>query len=185
MNTNNKYSFETVEISDIPDIDLYMDQVTTFIDTKLSCYKRSADDKVLTKTMINNYAKGKLFPPPQKKKYTRNHIMLLIIIYHLKSILSINDIYLLLSPINAELNENSSSKMLEEVYGEFLSMQKSVRDSEIKSALDLKELKEVFDMNKHDNGKIEKILHVLTLSFFANTEKRLAEKIIDTDFKNK
>ena len=61
-------NFETVELSDIPDIELYMDQVTTFIDAKLSCYKRNKDDKILTKTMINNYAKGKLFPPPQKKK---------------------------------------------------------------------------------------------------------------------
>ncbi len=179
------YDFETIEINDIPNIDLYMDQVTTFIDTKLSCYKRNFDDKVLTKTMINNYAKGKLFPPPQKKKYTRSHIMLLIIIYHLKSILSINDIYLLLSPINTELSENSNSKMLENVYKNFLKMQKSVQSATLNSAVDFEEIKKIFEVGDHDIDKIENILYVLTLSFFANTEKRLAEKIIDNSFKNK
>ena len=75
-----------IELNDIPNIDLYMDQVTTFMETKLSGYKRNEKDKILTKTMINNYAKARLFPPPVKKKYTKNHVMILIIIYHLKNI---------------------------------------------------------------------------------------------------
>ena len=57
----------TVTIESIPNIDLYMDQVTTFIETALFGYKRNKEDKILTKTMINNYAKAKIFPPPQKK----------------------------------------------------------------------------------------------------------------------
>lgn len=78
-----------VEIADIPKIDLYMDQVTTFMDQALTPYKRSSDGKVLTKTMINNYTKAKVLPPPVKKKYGRMHIMLLIMIFHLKTVLSI------------------------------------------------------------------------------------------------
>ena len=62
----------------IPNIDLYMDQVTTFMDEHLVKTKRYPDDKVLTKTMINNYAKNNLLPPPNKKKYSRQHILLLI-----------------------------------------------------------------------------------------------------------
>ena len=77
---------------DIPNIDLYMDQVTTFMDTQLSSTKRYADDKILTKTMINNYAKNNLLPPPVKKKYSKDHLLLLIFIYYFKSILSIKDI---------------------------------------------------------------------------------------------
>ena len=69
-------SHTIVPIESIPNIDLYMDQVTTFIETSLSGCKRSKNDKILTKTMINNYAKAKIFPPPQKKKYTKNHVML-------------------------------------------------------------------------------------------------------------
>ena len=96
---NESIKEETIELSDIPNIDLYMDQVTTFMEESLKSYKRYPVDKVLTKTMINNYAKAKLFPSPLKKKYTKNHLMLLVIIYHLKSILSINDINKLLKPI--------------------------------------------------------------------------------------
>ena len=84
---------------DIPNIDLYMDQVTTFMDTQLSSTKRYADDKILTKTMINNYAKNNLLPPPVKKKYSKDHLLLLIFIYYFKSILSIKDIETLLKPM--------------------------------------------------------------------------------------
>ena len=54
---------------DIPNIDLYMDQVTTFMDAQLASTKRYKEDKILTKTMINNYAKNNLLPPPVKKEY--------------------------------------------------------------------------------------------------------------------
>ena len=71
-------SSNIIEIEDIPNIDLYMDQVTTFMDKCLAQYKRYDDDKVLTKTMINNYTKAKIFPAPIKKKYSRLFIILLI-----------------------------------------------------------------------------------------------------------
>ena len=50
-------SFEFIELSQIPDIDLYMDQITTFFEDKLKSTKRTKDDKIFTKTMINNYTK--------------------------------------------------------------------------------------------------------------------------------
>ena len=77
-------SVTRINPSDIPAIDLYMDQVTTFMDTHLSASKRFGEDKILTKTMINNYAKNNLLPPPEKKKYSKNHILLLIFIYYFK-----------------------------------------------------------------------------------------------------
>src|SRR5699024_2328232 len=88
-----------IKPEDIPGIDLYMDQVTTFMDSQLSSSRRYEDDKILTKTMINNYAKNHLLPPPEKKKYSREHMLLLIFIYYFKSILSINDIQSLLAPL--------------------------------------------------------------------------------------
>ena len=83
----------------IPDIALYMDQLTSFMDSELSTCKRYPDDKLLTKTMINNYAKNDLIPPPEKKKYSKEHLLLLIYIYYLKSFLSISDIHEILNPI--------------------------------------------------------------------------------------
>ena len=76
-----------VKPEDIPNIDLYMDQVTKFMDEHLQSSKRHDDDKVLTKTMINNYAKNNLLPPPEKKKYSKEHVLLLIFIYYFKNMI--------------------------------------------------------------------------------------------------
>ncbi|MPM62015.1 hypothetical protein SDC9_108880 [bioreactor metagenome] len=162
-----------------------MDQVTTFMETKLSAYKRSKDDKILTKTMINNYAKAKLFPAPVKKKYNRNHLMLLVIIYHLKSVLSINDIDILLKPITTELTTNAKSKTLEVVYSNFLIIQKSIKTSELGHSLANKQILEALDIDQSMKNieTIENILLVLILAIFSNTEKRLAEKVLDMKFK--
>ena len=69
-----------VKSREIPGIDLYMDQVTTFMDEHLKDTRRHPEDKVLTKTMINNYAKNNLLPPPVKKKYSKDHMLMLIFI---------------------------------------------------------------------------------------------------------
>ena len=72
---------EYIKSEDIPNIDLYMDQVLTFMDRKLrSAVRPQTEDRILTKTMINNYAKNDLLPPPVKKKYSKEHVLLLIFI---------------------------------------------------------------------------------------------------------
>ena len=177
-------SMDIIDITDIPDIDLYMDQVTTFMETKLSSFKRNKDDKILTKTMINNYAKAKIFPSPVKKKYNKNHIMMLILIYHLKYMLSINDIKKLLSPVTEELNQNPSSSVLENLYRSFVEIQK------ISSSFTLSDLLkgDVFEQlekklpKSKNSATIKNILVVLILSMFSNKEKSIAEKIIDNSF---
>ncbi len=90
---------EYIPAQDIPDIGLYMDQVTTFMESKLDSSRRYPDDKIMTKTMINNYTKNHLIPPSVKKKYSRDHMFFIIIIYYLKTILSISDIKQLLTPL--------------------------------------------------------------------------------------
>lgn len=92
--------FPTIRTADIPGIDLYMDQVTTFLQENLRGLSRDPeDDKFLTKTMINNYVKNKVLIPPVKKKYSREHMMLLIMIYYMKSFLSIGDIRSITAPV--------------------------------------------------------------------------------------
>ena len=89
--------------ANIPNIDLYMDQVTTFMEEQLKSTKRYKEDKILTKTMINNYAKNNLLPPPVKKKYTKEHVLVLIFVYYFKNLLSIKDIEILLKPLPPHL----------------------------------------------------------------------------------
>ena len=86
-----------------------MDQVTTFMDKQMASSKRYEDDKVLTKTMINNYAKNNLLPSPEKKKYTKEHLLVLTFIYYLKVSLSIKDIEMLLRPVTDRYFHTDSS----------------------------------------------------------------------------
>ena len=89
-----------IKASMLPDLDLYVDQITTFLTRHLAKTIRFEDDKIMTKTMINNYTKNHLLPPSDKKKYSREHVFLLIMIYYLKSMLSISDIQSLLEPLS-------------------------------------------------------------------------------------
>ncbi|NDO46027.1 DUF1836 domain-containing protein [Clostridium sp. MD294] len=177
-------SYDIVPIETIPNIDLYMDQVTTFIESALSGCKRNKNDKILTKTMINNYAKAKIFPPPLKKKYTKNHIMLLIMIYHLKSILSISDISRLLKPVTEELTKNMQSPLLEMIYSDFVELQKQ-NQKNIAMVLENNYIENTIaspQYHQYENETIQNIIVVLQLVIQSNTEKRIAEKILDAHF---
>lgn len=90
---------QKININEFPEIDLYMDQVIQLFESKLSSLKRNDDDKILTKTMINNYAKAKLFMKIKNKKYTKEHLILMSLIYELKGVLSINDTKTVLNEI--------------------------------------------------------------------------------------
>ncbi|MBM6860203.1 DUF1836 domain-containing protein, partial [Clostridium saudiense] len=108
-----------IPMDDIPEIDLYMDQVTQLFEGELSSLKRTEDEKILTKTMVNNYAKGKLLLPIKNKKYTKEHILLMSLIYNLKGALSINDIKLSLNEIIDSFSKDESYP-LRELYSTFL-----------------------------------------------------------------
>ena len=172
-----------VEIADIPKIDLYMDQVTTFMDQALAPYKRLSDGKVLTKTMINNYTKAKVLPPPVKKKYGRTHIMLLIMIFHLKSVLSIKDIATLFQPIFALPTKEDAEKQTEKIYAGFIYLQKATltymqasAEGIIDDTLFQQEIMADYD------EEMKKIMLILLLAIRANAEKHLAEKVLDLYF---
>ena len=172
-----------VEIADIPKIDLYMDQVTTFMDQALTPYKRSSAGKVLTKTMINNYTKAKVLPPPVKKKYGRMHIMLLIMIFHLKSVLSIKDIATLFQPIFALPTKEDAEKQTEKIYAGFIYLQKATltymqasAEGIIDDTLFQQEIMADYD------EEMKKIMLIFLLAIRANAEKHLAEKVLDLYF---
>ena len=120
-------SLTRVHPSEIPGIDLYMDHVTTFMDSHLNTSKWLGEDKILTKTMINNYAKNNLLPPPVKKRYSKNHLLMLILIYYFKNVISFRDIEQLFSPISEHHFSHGSSPELEELYNEIFSLEKGQR----------------------------------------------------------
>ena len=119
-----------VKADEIPDIDLYMDQVTTFMDSHLKDMRRHPGDKVLTKTMINNYAKNNLLPSPVKKKYSKDHMLMLVFIYYFKNLLSFSDIEELFRPITSKHFSGQTSQLsLEDIYNEVFTLEKGEMDN--------------------------------------------------------
>lgn len=165
----------------IPNIDLYMDQITSFMDTQLADSKRRDDDKLLTKTMINNYTKNDLLPPPNKKKYSKEHLLTLILIYYMKNILSINDIHTILNPITDKYFGNTDGYDMADIYAEIF------RIEEEESTKILKEFskkygiaKDTFkDFPEEEQEELQTFSFICLLSFDIYMKKRLIEKIVD------
>ena len=135
--------FPYISDSDIPYIDLYMDQVTTFMEEQLHDTRRSPDDKILTKTMINNYAKNHLLPPPIRKKYSREHILMLVFIYYFKGFLSLQDIHSLAEPLNERFFRKEDALGIEEIYREAF----RVRETQTQKIQE--QVREIFDACRH------------------------------------
>ena len=167
---------------DIPNIDLYMDQITTFMDSRLhSSARNPGEDKILTKTMINNYAKNDLLPPPVKKKYSKEHVLLLIFIYYYKGILSINDIQTLLGPVTERFFHNGEKFNLESVYREAFSMEEKQMQAlkdDVRSKY--RAAQETFqDAPEEDADFLRKFAFICALSFDVYLKKLMIEKMID------
>lgn len=171
-----------IEAEDIPNIDLYMDQVTTFMEKRLKNTTRSPEDKILTKTMINNYAKNDLLPPPVKKKYSKEHILLLIFIYYYKGILSINDIQTLLNPLTTKYFQTKESINLEHIYEEVFSLEKAEVDSLKEDIINKFAIsQETFkDAPKEDQEILQLFSFISILSYDAYVKKLLIEKMVDS-----
>lgn len=165
----------------IPNIELYMDQVTTFMEKELSSTKRFPEDKILTKTMINNYAKNNLLPPPVKKKYSREHILILIFIYYFKNILSIKDIETLLAPITEKYFNKDEGFDLTSIYEEICQTEKSRIDSLQKEVAKAhKTATESFtDAPEEEQDYLQLFSFICSLSFDVYVKKLLIEKLID------
>ena len=173
---------EYVKLEDVPDIDLYMDQVTTFMDRKMKNSTRNPEeDKILTKTMINNYAKNDLLPPPIRKKYSKEHVLVLIFIYYFKGILSIGDIQKLLSPLTDRYFGKKGSYDLQEIYEEVFGLEKEQVEN-LKKDVEEK-FRRAADTFPEAEGEEREFLKqfsfICLLSFDVYVKKLLIEKMID------
>lgn len=167
--------------ADIPDIELYMDQVTTFMDAHLSSTKRYEEDKILTKTMINNYTKSNLMPPPNKKKYSREHILVLTFIYYFKNILAIKDIETLLKPLTDKYFSSKEDFDLTAIYEEICSVEKS----QIPALCE--EMKSTFTRAQNsfpeapdeERAYLQNFSLICSLGFDVYVKKQIIEKLLD------
>lgn len=170
-----------IKPEEIPNIDLYMDQVTTFMEAHLASSKRYPEDKILTKTMINNYAKNNLLPPPQKKKYSKEHLLLLTFIYYFKNILSINDIQDLLKPITDKYFDTGEDFDLTAIYNEIIQLEMQQIPPLKKDIIRrFNQAKESFsDADADSQQFLQFFSFICMLSFDVYVKKQLIEKLID------
>ncbi|KFX57765.1 hypothetical protein KU41_03215 [Clostridium botulinum] len=171
-----------INLEDIPELDLYMDQVIQLFENKLSVLKRKEEDKVLTKTMINNYAKAKLLMSIKNKKYSKEHLILMSLIYDLKGALSINDIKLTLDNI-VKKYENNEEYDLRSLYKTYLDM--NCQDvNEFKEYMNDKEenVKNLLSENNINGDFEEKFLLVGSMISMSNMYRRMGETLIDEYF---
>ena len=157
-----------IELSDIPQIDLYIDQITMLIDSKLSGMCRTSEDKLLTKSMVNNYSKEKLISPTKGKKYSREQIIRILMICYLKQVLSIQDIKKILSFLEGE-------EEIQQTY-QFLLQEKQKVTGQI-----FLDAEESF-IGKDDVKPMDAMKLIIHLSLLSSYTRRVSEALIDTLF---
>ena len=159
--TSNIKKYNPISWDRLPELDLYMDQVTTFLNRQLDVFSVD-DEKMLTPSMINNYVKGEVVPRPERKKYNKEHLSMLMIICLLKSVLSLPE-------INMLLNGLTSTASASEIYSDFLDILSKSTDDMAKQI--------PFDMVKNGT-KEEKYSVVLKLAIQSNMLRLAASKIL-------
>ncbi|MEH7376833.1 DUF1836 domain-containing protein [Neobacillus drentensis] len=169
----------SLALDEIPQIDLYMDQVIQLFENKFTDTKRNDDDKVLTKTMINNYAKGKLIFPIHNKKYSKEHLILMSLIYQLKGALSINDIKVTLQGINQKIIKEEME--LDSFYTSYLNLtRQNVEDFKVDIEERVKDVREeITEDEKGNSPYLEQVLMISSLVHMSNLYRKVAEKLVD------
>ena len=179
-------SLDYIKPEEIPELDLYMDQLTTFMDSHLESTRRYSDDKLLTKTMINNYTKNKLLPAPNKKKYSKEHMLLLIFIYYFKNILSISDIQEIFTPLTEKFYGKDKKTTLEHIYEGVFSLQKEEARRLTKDVINkFKHSEEMFPEIEDEEERefLRTFSFICMMSFDVYVKRVIIERLIDTQLK--
>ncbi len=160
---------------DIPHIDLYVDQILNLINERLLQGSDRYLDKQLTKTMVNNYSKDGLIAPIKGKKYNKEQILQMLMIYTLKGTFSIGEIKRLLD--GAYANEGFDANSLTELYDRHLEIKNVNREHAIVALDNIVEINEL-DM---DND-IDYISAICALASLSAQLRNIAQAMIDAKF---
>ncbi len=156
----NTKEYNAVEWDRLPEIYLYMDQVLTYMDKQLRLFERNSSASLLTSSMINNYVKDDVLPRPEQKKYSREHLALLMVICMLKQVLSIQDVSWLIKTLLKDASQN-------DMYDRFCSAQSAA----------LKEVCERVE-TAAPQGEAELTRLAIELSIEANARRTASERIL-------
>ncbi|MGE5381647.1 MAG: DUF1836 domain-containing protein [Methylocystaceae bacterium] len=176
---NELTSDRTIKINEVPDIELYMDQVVGFIDSRMAHLKRHEKDKIITSTMVNNYAKAGIIKASHKKKYEQSHVLQLMMIYHLKQIISIQDIDHLLNSVVSR--EQVTIEQLYELFSQVREKNKKwLTDNVERQMGEIEPLVNNLPAKDQEGSRARLLALVLVLQ--AELLKRTAERLLDFDY---
>lgn len=176
---------DNIQLNELPEMDLYMDQLLKFLNTRIKP-TQTESSTAFTKTMINNYArKDSILMQPKDKKYNHYHILSLILIYHFKNILSMEDIKVLFSYMFNDIDDPGDDIIHPEtVYTAFCKFKTACSDQLLASLSSQLEVvsPELEKTSEHNRKQGTNLLLVLMLVTQADLCKKLATKIIADNF---
>ena len=171
-----------VKSDEIPNIDLYMDKVLSFINERTRYLTRNPkEDKIFTKTMINNYAKTKILPAPVKKKYSKDHMLLLLLIFYFKGVLSVGDTGELLGKITEKYFGNQNELSFEDIYEEVFQLEAGEIEFLKKDIVEKFQISEkTFEDAPEESKEFFKTFSfICLLSYDVFMKKLMIEKLVD------
>ncbi|HHX93425.1 MAG TPA: DUF1836 domain-containing protein [Clostridiales bacterium] len=173
-----------VDVDGYPDIDLYIDQMVKCLNKELRLYGDGESGPV-TKSMVSNYTKYKMIPRPAGKHYTKNHLILMTIVFYLKGCFSMEEIQRLMKPVL----DNYTSEWDEPI--DLSSMYAEITDIIHRAEADLPERMDaqIREIKRHltkreaaDDDTSELMMLITTLIMRSNAERFIAEKLLDEYF---
>ncbi len=150
-------------LEDIPQIDLYMDQVLTLF----APYITAEGGKPLTKAMVNNYSKEGLITPVKGKKYTAEQIVQILLVCTMKQSLAMEEI----KDVMTALNYNELHLL--EFYQEYTKQREEAKDKLTRVCQAL--------LPKRDLVGRDAAMLVVLLSAMSGYLKKAAENLIESE----
>ena len=170
----------------VPDIDLYIDQMVSCLNSELSLYAKNGEGPI-TKGIVSNYTKHKMIPGPEGKRYTKDHCIFMLLVYYLKGCFSMDQVQRLMKPILSNYDSAWDDNVdMQAYYKEILA---AVRKSEEDFSEQLQERilanKKFLADRGSDDDISELILLITMLIMRSNEERYMAEKLLDEYFPDK
>jgi len=170
-----------IKAEDFPDMEIYMDQAETFLNRELAVYKKSEKDKVITKTMIGNYVKHNMLPRPVNKKYSKDHLILLTLIFYLKGTFQMEEIEKIVKPLIDNYNSEFDDKIdLAALYKGILEVQAKEQEALAQSVnrMIIESKHQLSETSLSDDDMLELFMLIVNLSMKADAQKFLAQKLL-------
>ena len=170
----------------VPDIDLYIDQMVSCLNSELSLYAKNGEGPI-TKGIVSNYTKHKMIPGPEGKRYTKDHCIFMLLVYYLKGCFSMDQVQRLMKPILSNYDSAWDDNVdMQAYYKEILA---AVRKSEENFTEQLQERileNKKFLADRGSDDDISELILLITMPIMRSNEERyMAEKLLDEYFPEK